>query len=768
MHRFSTPIIRLLAIFAIGCWLLPLSAATVDLPATLTFADHRWQRQDGTLFLHVSLKNIGDETAKNVTVDFQLPEGVRALSPAEQRFAAIPAGKVQAILLKLVEPTQAIKIFALATEGVTGQEVEGTFRYQPSIKRGAGGPDVFWVKPNPDQVGTSITVNKDVYDIQLKAISTSQLHAQNFTVYVNNTSQDGSKFEEGKLSTAPSRGPRKTHTYTGRLVLQPGVNKILIEVVDENGKAETRLIEINYNPTRSNLHVLAIGPSHQDLKYTAKDARDFAAAFANQKHRGLFKDVFVRTLVEPNNTDEIALKKALTDLRIQFMEDVEQKITKNDVVMVFISSHGKKYPDGSFKILTSKYDLKYPEYETIDYQDQLLRTLDAIECKKLVFIDACNSGAARGSKAGISDAAMARALHTLITSSPGLSTITSCKSNELSYEDKKWQNGAFTKAILSAFRGQTFHKNGQLIAPDPDGDGIITLGELRDYLVAYVPDLVKRDKPNAPTNQRPHVAADELDLDLPIYALRTYQHKNMQVTRDRPVADRYLSDPTPNVAAVNYTSTPTAPHSATLDSDGDGVTDNMDPCKDEFGPISNNGCPENTTTATGPESGQLVDERDEESYAWRRMPDGKKWMTENLRTATDEGSWVFGQKGKRGKLKNPQSGRLYDWHTAQRACPKGWRLPTRREWENLIKFYGGPRGAFEALSIGGGSGFDAQFAGIRQSNGTYCCDGQFGNYWTKEGDAASGYYFDFNQPSSKVEAQTFDKNTGLSCRCVAE
>ena len=54
--------------------------------------------------------------------------------------------------------------------------------------------------------------------------------------------------------------------------------------------------------------------------------------------------------------------------------------------------------------------------------------------------------------------------------------------------------------------------------------------------------------------------------------------------------------------------------------------------------------------------------------------------------------------------------------------------------------------------------FDAKLSGFRDSNGILCCQGNFGNFWSKDGDAGSGYYMDFNNMNSKVAEQMFDKN----------
>jgi len=35
---------------------------------------------------------------------------------------------------------------------------------------------------------------------------------------------------------------------------------------------------------------------------------------------------------------------------------------------------------------------------------------------------------------------------------------------------------------------------------------------------------------------------------------------------------------------------------------------------------------------------------------------------------------------------NDPYGKLYDWETAKKACPDGWRLPTAEDWYKLMKF----------------------------------------------------------------------------------
>jgi uncharacterized caspase-like protein len=102
-------------------------------------------------------------------------------------------------------------------------------------------------------------------------------------------------------------------------------------------------------------------------------------------------------------------------------------------------------------------------------------------------------------------------------SAPGLSTLASCKSFEMSYEDDSWQNGAFTEAILEALQNKKImDRDGNIFQASPD-DNFLTISELYNYVQRRVAQLVSQYKPDAPTAQTPFISADELNLDLPLF-----------------------------------------------------------------------------------------------------------------------------------------------------------------------------------------------------------------------------------------------------------
>jgi uncharacterized protein (TIGR02145 family) len=170
---------------------------------------------------------------------------------------------------------------------------------------------------------------------------------------------------------------------------------------------------------------------------------------------------------------------------------------------------------------------------------------------------------------------------------------------------------------------------------------------------------------------------------------------------------------------------------------------------------------------------------------------GKTWMAENLNYQTDS-SWC----NDNDNSNCDKYGRLYNWNAAKSACPSGWHLPSRKEWNKMVAAAGGKKqlrptsndksdgifywyGAGEKLkytsgwnSNGNGTddlGFSALPGGSRgKFYGQFQSTGKYGAWWTatrsKEGDAYSrNITFNSNYVSEDEYADTVE---GLSARCV--
>jgi uncharacterized protein (TIGR02145 family) len=182
--------------------------------------------------------------------------------------------------------------------------------------------------------------------------------------------------------------------------------------------------------------------------------------------------------------------------------------------------------------------------------------------------------------------------------------------------------------------------------------------------------------------------------------------------------------------------------------------------------------PKNPTvvlTASQSENSHFKDPRDGNVY--RTVKIGNQvWMAENLNYKIND-SWCYDNDKANGK----KYGRLYTWDAAKVACPSGWHVPSRQEWDELVTEVGGKVIAGKKLkSINGWNGtddydFSALPGGYRYNDGSFGNAGDLGYWWTTtEGSSDDAYYWHMYDNNDNVNEDSNLKSFGFSVRCIKD
>ncbi|MGA7383943.1 MAG: caspase family protein [Methylocella sp.] len=238
------------------------------------------------------------------------------------------------------------------------------------------------------------------------------------------------------------------------------------------------------------LHILAIGISDYGdkatslrLKFAAKDANDVASALlATQgsefnKKGGIYADVKTQYLHD-GEADRGGIFGAFDSMKRNMAND---EPGQDNLAVVMFSGHGAII-DGQFYLLPYGVDARTPaglEAAAIsanEFHDKVAEL--AKYGRVLVLLDACHSGAATGDGSALtSDADLLRST----IAAGNVTVLTSSTTNEISREDDKWNNGAFTKVLLDGLGKEA----------DENHDGVISMSELMHYVATHVSGLTE-------------------------------------------------------------------------------------------------------------------------------------------------------------------------------------------------------------------------------------------------------------------------------------
>jgi uncharacterized protein (TIGR02145 family) len=161
---------------------------------------------------------------------------------------------------------------------------------------------------------------------------------------------------------------------------------------------------------------------------------------------------------------------------------------------------------------------------------------------------------------------------------------------------------------------------------------------------------------------------------------------------------------------------------------------------------------EHTVKSSGGVSGgAFTDSRDKKKYKAIKIGT-QTWMAENLNYN------VSGSKCYNNKPANcDKYGRLYNWSTAMKACPKGWHLPSDAEWTALTNYVESNSGcskcagkhlksasgwdSYSGISNLDTYGFSALPGGLGDSGGSFRSVGIGGYWWSSSESGSDDAYF---------------------------
>lgn len=308
--------------------------------------------------------------------------------------------------------------------------------------------------------------------------------------------------------------------------LSTGRNRIQVSVLDTGGNEsprETLQVRCDAPQARPTLYLVAIGVSHYkdaqyDLTYAGKDAKNLAELLSS-KQAG-YKDAKVLLLDDAKVTREAVLKAR------EFLA----QSGVDDEAVVFFAGHGLLDSQLDYYLATTDVDFNSPAGRGLAYEE-LEGLLDGIPARRrLVLIDACNSGEVDKEEVVLTTAAapgpaapgvksrgfkqvkastvglqgsfeLVQELFADLRRTSGAAVISSASGKEFAFESAKWNNGVFTFALLDGL------KSG---AADGDQDGTVKVSELRDFVIDRVQKLTSGQQ--TPTSRR-----ENLEFDFPVF-----------------------------------------------------------------------------------------------------------------------------------------------------------------------------------------------------------------------------------------------------------
>ena len=257
----------------------------------------------------------------------------------------------------------------------------------------------------------------------------------------------------------------------------------------QNSRRQEELALEEEEHFKPNLYILSVGISKYvdttvNLKYAGYDADSIVAKFEQMEGK-LFREVHA-TLLKDSLATLTEIKKGISWL--------ERQATQNDMILVFISSHGALDNKGNMYLLPHDFN-GYHLFATGLNINDVTEGMNGTPCKKLILLDACHSGRSAFEMMDLAYAKSTELNHIvkeLVEAESGLTIMTSSTGDEYSWEDADSKHGVFTKAILDGLDGDA----------DYNKDRVVNLMELNLFVTESVKETTGgAQHPFTPINQ---------------------------------------------------------------------------------------------------------------------------------------------------------------------------------------------------------------------------------------------------------------------------
>ncbi|MBL8812653.1 MAG: caspase family protein [Planctomycetaceae bacterium] len=270
---------------------------------------------------------------------------------------------------------------------------------------------------------------------------------------------------------------QQTASAKWNVSLGPGVHTITVLAETPLSKGQSRVARVKRDgvATNSRLFVLAVGvaeyPEGMKLQFSASDARHFTESL-KKKAAPLFKDIETKIVLDKDAT--------LKNIRggLQWLND---KMTPEDVGVVFFSGHGGRSDDDRFYLIP--VDVSDSMEASCLPGDEVRKRLEQMPGRLIAVLDACHSGSITDESSSDEpvDATADDLVRDLVSDECGVVVLTSSLGSEYSLESSSVGFGYFTLGLVEGLE-----RTGDL-----NHDGFIYINELARFAAARVIQLSK-------------------------------------------------------------------------------------------------------------------------------------------------------------------------------------------------------------------------------------------------------------------------------------